>query len=82
MSTSSSIINKIVLYSLQIERYCVSGLHSSKITALEWSLNGMKIFSGDINGLIVLTKLDFYMVNHDHAFGRNMELKFNSFHSI
>ncbi|XP_059491142.1 tectonin beta-propeller repeat-containing protein 2-like [Neocloeon triangulifer] len=45
----------------QIERYCVSGLHSSKITALEWSLNGMKLFSGDINGLIVLTKLDFYM---------------------
>ncbi|XP_060519707.1 WD repeat-containing protein CG11141 [Cylas formicarius] len=45
----------------QIERYTVCDLHKSRLTALEWSKNGMKLFSGDDNGLIVLTEIDFYM---------------------
>lgn len=48
--------------SKQVERYTVSDLHTSAITTLEWSKNGMKLFSGDQNGLIVLTEIDFYMV--------------------
>lgn len=47
----------------QVERYTVSELHNSAITSLEWSKNGMKLFSGDKNGLVVLTELDFYMVS-------------------
>lgn len=35
----------------------------SSVTAVEWSLNGMKLFSGDKNGLVVLTQIDFYMVS-------------------
>ncbi|CAB3373759.1 Hypothetical predicted protein [Cloeon dipterum] len=54
-------VPRLPLQNKQIERYRVSGLHCSKISALEWSLNGMKLFSGDVSGMIVLTKLDFYM---------------------
>lgn len=46
----------------QVERYTVAELHTSAITSLEWSKNGMKLFSGDLNGLVVLTEIDFYMV--------------------
>ncbi|KAJ4442236.1 hypothetical protein ANN_12102 [Periplaneta americana] len=45
----------------QVERYTISGLHSSSVTAIEWSMNGMKLFSGDRNGIVVLTEIDFYM---------------------
>ncbi|KAK7791329.1 hypothetical protein R5R35_011714 [Gryllus longicercus] len=45
----------------QVERYTINGLHTSSVTAIEWSLNGMKLFSGDKNGLVVLTEIDFYM---------------------
>lgn len=47
----------------QVERYTVSELHKSSISALEWSKNGMKLFSGDKNGVVVLTEIDFYMVS-------------------
>lgn len=47
----------------QVERYTVSEMHNSSITTLEWSKNGMKLFSGDKNGMVVLTEIDFYMVN-------------------
>lgn len=46
----------------QIEKYIVTGLHETPITALEWSKNGMKLFSGDKSGRVVLTEIDFYMV--------------------
>ncbi|KAL6265330.1 hypothetical protein P5V15_002131 [Pogonomyrmex californicus] len=45
----------------QVERYSISGLHDTAVTAVEWSKNGMKLFSGDKDGLVVLTELDFYM---------------------
>lgn len=45
-----------------VERYTVSELHSSSISALKWSKNGMKLFSGDKHGHVVLTEIDFYMV--------------------
>lgn len=47
---------------LQIERYTVGGLHSAPVTALEWSTNSQKLFSGDETGLVVFTEIDFYMV--------------------
>lgn len=46
----------------QVERYTVTDLHKISISALEWSKNGMKLFSGDKNGVVVLTEIDFYMV--------------------
>lgn len=46
----------------QVERYSISGLHNSTVTTVEWSKNGMKLFSGDQDGLVVLTEIDFYMV--------------------
>ncbi|XP_076235676.1 uncharacterized protein LOC143180037 [Calliopsis andreniformis] len=45
----------------QVERYSISGLHNSSVTTVEWSKNGMKLFSGDQDGLVVLTEIDFYM---------------------
>ncbi|XP_032669655.1 WD repeat-containing protein CG11141 isoform X2 [Odontomachus brunneus] len=45
----------------QVERYSINGLHKNAVTAVEWSKNGMKLFSGDENGLVVLTEIDFYM---------------------
>ncbi|GJQ77796.1 hypothetical protein Trydic_g16056 [Trypoxylus dichotomus] len=45
----------------QVERYTVADMHKDAVSALEWSKNGMKLFSGDKNGLVILTELDFYM---------------------
>ncbi|KAL0273453.1 UNVERIFIED_CONTAM: hypothetical protein PYX00_006111 [Menopon gallinae] len=45
----------------QIERFTINGLHNGAVTNIEWSQNGMKLFSGDKNGLVVLTEIDFYM---------------------
>lgn len=47
----------------KVERYSISGLHNSTVTAVEWSKNGMKLFTGDKDGLVVLTEIDFYMVS-------------------
>lgn len=46
----------------QIERFTINGLHNAPITNIEWSQNGMKLFSGDKNGVVVLTEIDFAMV--------------------
>lgn len=58
----------------KVERYTISDLHKGKITAIEWSKNGMRLFSGDKNGVIIMTEIDFYMhlcksseiVNEEH----------------
>ncbi|XP_012272328.1 WD repeat-containing protein CG11141 [Orussus abietinus] len=45
----------------QVERYNIADLHKSAVTCVEWSKNGMKLFSGDQDGLVVITEIDFYM---------------------
>ncbi|XP_063980841.1 WD repeat-containing protein CG11141 [Diachasmimorpha longicaudata] len=45
----------------QVERYNIGGIHKSPVSSVEWSKNGMKLFSGDQDGLVVLTEIDFYM---------------------
>ncbi|XP_068620352.1 WD repeat-containing protein CG11141 [Battus philenor] len=45
----------------KVERYTIGDLHKSKITSIEWSKNGMRLFSGDKDGLIIMTEIDFYM---------------------
>uniref|UniRef100_A0A8C3SZR1 Tectonin beta-propeller repeat containing 2 n=1 Tax=Chelydra serpentina TaxID=8475 RepID=A0A8C3SZR1_CHESE len=42
----------------QLRRFDVTGIHKSSITALAWSPNGMKLFSGDDKGKIVYSALD------------------------
>ncbi|XP_021379917.1 tectonin beta-propeller repeat-containing protein 2-like isoform X1 [Mizuhopecten yessoensis] len=44
----------------QLQQFVVQNLHHSSVTSLAWSLNGMKLFSGDRKGLVVCTDVDFY----------------------
>lgn len=43
----------------QLRRFDVLGSHKSSITALAWSPNGTKLFSGDERGKIIQSNLDF-----------------------
>ncbi|XP_038156812.1 tectonin beta-propeller repeat-containing protein 2 [Cyprinodon tularosa] len=42
----------------QLRRFDVVSLHKGSITALTWSANGMKLFSGDDKGRVVFSALD------------------------
>nr|KAF6269989.1 tectonin beta-propeller repeat containing 2 [Myotis myotis] len=46
----------------QLRRFDVAGIHKNSITALAWSPNGMKLFSGDDRGRIVYSSLDLDQV--------------------
>lgn len=41
------------------QRFSVQDVHSTPLTCLEWSPNGMKLFSGDQKGVVVGTEVDF-----------------------
>lgn len=45
------------------ERYSVKDLHKVPVKCLEWSKNGMKLFSGDKSGVIVCTEIDYTKVS-------------------
>ncbi len=49
------------------ELFTISGCHSSVVTALTWARNGMRLFSGDDKGQVLLTELDF--VSHTTTSG-------------
>ncbi|XP_043930469.1 tectonin beta-propeller repeat-containing protein 2 [Protopterus annectens] len=42
----------------QLRKFDVVGIHKTIITALAWSANGMKLFSGDVKGKVVYSALD------------------------
>lgn len=46
-----------------IERYNIRDLHSCAISYVEWSKNGMKLYSGDRQGVVVLTEFDYQAVS-------------------
>ena len=39
-------------------------MHSKPIVALSWSKNGIRLFSGDTNGVVNLTEIDYNMVSN------------------
>ncbi|XP_071963719.1 tectonin beta-propeller repeat-containing protein 2-like [Antedon mediterranea] len=43
----------------QVEMFSLKA-HKSQVTCVEWSTNGMKLYSGDNQGVIVCTEVDFY----------------------
>lgn len=45
-----------------IERYVIRDLHQDSISCCEWSKNGMKLYSGDRQGVVVLTEFDYHEV--------------------
>ncbi|MEQ2160148.1 hypothetical protein GOODEAATRI_030513, partial [Goodea atripinnis] len=53
-------------YSVEVRgpfmRFNVVGHHKGSITSLTWSANGMKLFSGDDKGRVVLSALDLDQV--------------------
>ncbi|KAK7104074.1 hypothetical protein V1264_018848 [Littorina saxatilis] len=44
----------------QLQKFDVRSVHRHYITCVEWSTNGMKLFSGDKTGHVVVTEVDFY----------------------
>lgn len=57
----SDLINLLLPFP-QLRRFDVVGLHKSTITALAWSANGMKLFSGDDKGKVVFSAVDLDQV--------------------
>lgn len=51
-------LNQMKKYNFELRRFDVTGVHKTSITALAWSPNGMKLFSGDDKGKIVYSSLD------------------------
>ena len=43
-----------------IQHFSIRGIHARSITALSWSLNGQKLFSGDKSGIVVCSSIDFF----------------------
>ncbi|KAH8285132.1 hypothetical protein KR054_005378 [Drosophila jambulina] len=46
-----------------IERYTIRDLHKCVVSCCEWSKNGMKLYSGDRQGVVVLTEFDYQAVS-------------------
>lgn len=52
---------ELLLKSKPTERYTIRNVHRAEITDLVWSKNGMKLFSGDDNGAVVLNEINYQM---------------------
>lgn len=48
------------LHKKQLQKFEVKTVHRHYISCVEWSTNGMKLFSGDKTGHVVCTEVDFY----------------------
>lgn len=45
-----------------VERYVIRDLHRNAISCCEWSKNGLKLYTGDRQGIVVLTEFDYETV--------------------
>ncbi|XP_076442661.1 tectonin beta-propeller repeat-containing protein 2-like [Babylonia areolata] len=50
----------ISLAKKQLQKFDVRSVHKHYISCVEWSTNGMKLFTGDKAGNVVVTEVDFY----------------------
>ncbi|KAK7481188.1 hypothetical protein BaRGS_00027621 [Batillaria attramentaria] len=50
----------ISLHKKQLQKFEVKSVHRHYVTCVEWSTNGMKLYSGDKTGHVVCTEVDFY----------------------
>nr|XP_019542857.2 WD repeat-containing protein CG11141 [Aedes albopictus] len=50
---------ELLLKSKPTERYTIRNVHRAEITDLVWSKNGMKLFSGDGSGAVVLNEINY-----------------------
>ncbi|XP_053670155.1 WD repeat-containing protein CG11141 [Anopheles nili] len=50
---------ELLLKTKPTERYTVRGLHRAGVCELVWSKNGMRLFSGDLGGAVVLTEVGY-----------------------
>ena len=55
----SVIIVVMALMYMQMRAMFVKDSHETPVLSLKWSLNAMKLFSGDSNGLVVCTEIDY-----------------------
>lgn len=47
-----------------IERYVIGDMHGgASVRCVRWAKNGMKLFSGDERGAVVLTEFDYQLVS-------------------
>lgn len=47
-----------------IERYVIGDMHGgASVRCVRWAKNGMKLFSGDERGVVVLTEFDYQLVS-------------------
>ena len=44
---------------MQMRAMFVKDSHETPVLSLKWSLNAMKLFSGDSNGLVVCTEIEY-----------------------
>nr|KAG5695187.1 hypothetical protein BaRGS_018309 [Batillaria attramentaria] len=44
----------------ELQKFEVKSVHRHYVTCVEWSTNGMKLYSGDKTGHVVCTEVDFY----------------------
>ncbi|XP_071510705.1 tectonin beta-propeller repeat-containing protein 2-like isoform X1 [Diadema antillarum] len=48
-------------HAVQAKKFVLDHFHqNNRVTCLEWSNNGMKLFSGDTEGKVIQTDIDFY----------------------
>lgn len=46
----------------QLQMYIVGHSHHSAVRSLGWSLNAMRLFSGDEDGVVICTEIDYVEV--------------------
>ena len=54
----------MIIHCFQLRQFIVSDMHHSSVTALVWSQNAMKLYTGDEDGVVVCTEINYEEVNN------------------